>query len=86
VLIFILAQSHTAKNWSAVCWRPCWRFYCQQYQIVCKNLTVDFAVPNHDTVVDSAVTIYSMHIRLWQGVVTAHTLVGVQYQQWTVMI
>jgi len=37
VLIFILAQSHTAKNWSAVCWRPCWRFYCQQYQIVCKN-------------------------------------------------
>jgi len=24
VLIFILAWSHAAKNWSSACWRPCW--------------------------------------------------------------
>jgi len=24
VLIFILAWSHTAENWSSACWRPCW--------------------------------------------------------------
>jgi len=24
--------------------------------------------------------------RLWKGVVTAHTLVGVQHQRWTVVI
>jgi len=79
VLIFTPAWSHAAADRSSEWWRPCWR--CKHYQIVRKKQTVNLAASNSDTIVDSAVTAYRIHIEYveegWQ-----HKPLSYQHPRW----
>jgi len=51
-----------SRNRSNACWRPCFEDPRIQYQFVRKKTTVHLAVPKSDTLVDTSVTAYSIHI------------------------
>jgi len=57
------------------------------HKIIRKTQTVGLTASNIDTFVGSAVTVCPIHLHyLLRGVVTAHTLAGVQHPRWTVVI
>jgi len=61
VLIFISAYSHAEKQTITCMLKTLFR-RCKQHQIVHKKQTVDPAAYNSDTFVDTAVTVYPIHV------------------------